>query len=84
MPCSSLSLCGHFYFIKEMKKLVLRALPDYTHTSEFLRTLEKSENHPPSARASLHFSCVLKNSSALGKLFYFFNKVKCIIVCLGM
>ena len=34
----------------------------YISTWEFLTTLEKSEKHSPSARASPHFSSVFKNS----------------------
>ena len=60
-----LSLRGRFYFIKEIKKLVPRALLSYISTREFLRTLEKCEKHSPSARASPHFSRVLKNSRVL-------------------
>ena len=60
-----LSLRGRFYFIKEIKKLVPRALLSHISTREFLRTLEKCEKHSPSARASPHFSRVLKNSRVL-------------------
>ena len=66
--------------IKEITKLVPRALLGYISTWEFLRTLEKCEKHSASAsapaRASPHFSSVLKNSqvfielnNALGALF---------------
>ena len=44
-----LSLRGCFYFIKEIKKLVPRALLSYISRWEFSRTLEKSEKHSPSA-----------------------------------
>ena len=60
-----LSLRGHFYFIKEIKKLVTSALLSSISTREFLRTLEKCKKHSPSARASPHFSRVLKNSRVL-------------------
>ena len=62
-----LSLRGCFYFIKERKKLVPRALLSYISTWEFLRTLEKSEKHSPSARASPHFS---RGKICLFYLFY--------------
>ena len=60
-----LSLRGRFYFIKEIKKLVPRALVSYISTREFLGTLEKCERHSPLARAAPHFSRVLKNSRVL-------------------
>ena len=47
------------HFIKEIKKLVPRALLSYIGTWEF-RTLEKHKKHTPSARASPHFARVLK------------------------
>ena len=50
------------HFIKEIKKLVPRALLSYISTWEFLRTLEKCVWHLPSDRASPHISRVLKNS----------------------
>ena len=59
-----LSLRSRFYFIKEIKNWFL-ALLSYICTWEFLRTLEKCEKHSPSARASPHFSRVLKNSRVL-------------------
>ena len=55
----------HIYFMKKMNKLVPRALLSYISTWEFLRTREKCEKHSPSARASPHFSRVLKNSRVL-------------------
>ena len=55
-------------FLKEIKKLVPRALLSYISTWEFLRTLEKYEKHSPSARASPHFSPVLGNSRVLLEL----------------
>ena len=54
-----------FLFYKGNKKLVPRALLSYISNWKFLRTLEKCEKHSPSARASPHFSRVLKNSRVL-------------------
>ena len=59
-----LSLRGRVYFIKEIKNAP-SALLSYISTREFLRTLEKCDKHLPSARASLHFSRVLKNFRVL-------------------
>ena len=53
------------YFIKEIEKLVSRALLSYISTWEFLRTLEKCEKHPPSTLASPRFSRDLKSSRVL-------------------
>ena len=54
--------------IKEITKLVPRVLLRYISTWEFLRTLEKCEKHLASARASPHFSSVLRNSQVLIEL----------------
>ena len=63
LPCHNI-IC-HILFHKRYKKLVPRALLSYISTQEFLRTLEKCKKHLPSARASPHFSCVLKNCRVL-------------------
>ena len=74
-------------FKEELKKIVLRALWSYISPWEFLRTLEKSKKHSPSARASPHFSRVLKNFRVLKKkqctrrVFHFFNSVNHTIPC---
>ena len=56
---------GHINFKKELEKLVPRALFSYISPWKFLRTLENCEKHSPSARASPHFSRILKNSRVL-------------------
>ena len=58
-------------FLKEIKKLVSRALFSYISTGEFLRTLEKCKRHSPSARAS---PC-LYNSTMHSARFLFFKDV---------
>ena len=67
---------SQYILLKEIKKLVPRALLSYISTWEFLKTVKGCENHEPKASASRHFSRVLKNSrvfielnNALGAFF---------------
>ena len=69
---------SQYILLKEIKKLVPRALLSSISTWEFLKTLKGCEK----ASASRHFSRVLKNSrvlielnNALGAFFYFFENI---------
>ena len=59
---------SRYFLLKEIKKLVPRALLSSISTWGFLRTLEGCENHELKASASRHFSRVLKNSRVLIEL----------------
>ena len=50
---------SQYILLKEIKKLVPRALLSYISTREFLKTLKGCENHEPKASAFRHFSRVL-------------------------
>ena len=61
----NVEISDHIYFIKEIKNLFLVHCWVIWARGNFLEHSKSAEKHSPSARASPHFSRVLKNSRVL-------------------